>query len=734
MSARLFGRGSIVLALAFALTASLASDSGAVQLRWKSGASDLSFTEARSCTLLVHADSGSTLPLDWRLLWITASNSGPAPVLDFEAEPDAGDDPAAACELLIPASPSDVAARTLGARFCASAVGVDTVARLILRAPGAALAKLQVVGFTPSSQDSMDGTTERSNEITLNGGCSGTYPPVVFRAASTHRLGQLDVRLVGANLEGVGSVPISALDSAWTHPLSVTSKSDSRLAARAVLAAPLPEIVVGAQDAGGGLGAAGIAADSFPPLSPDACFATFEGSSDTTGMQPKDFAFVYAGDSWHIFYTRQYMTGYTDRTNSRRIGHAVATDQHLSSWTVVDRSAIQVREGRIWDNLHVWAPTIVRKPGDITYYMFYTGVQLDTIPRQPPQSPVFTEIQRIGVATSVDLNTWTQDPSPIFHNKMTSWAFQDSSGNIVDTGGGQFYSDTWQFRDPFVMEDPDSLGRWLLYYVTIDSSLNRYVVGVARTLGTDLREWKDVWPLRRTSTAFMNAGRDESPHVLHRNGNWWLLYTSNYILGDLITYTLKPTSPADSVGWGQVGGWSRPDSLKSITCGQHVFPSSLNQWHATEYVGIGPHEYLSAFADNLFGGGVIQFSQIVPPDATCPTDSIRLECPDAWTGVNLEGPRLVLHPIALGVAGASPAHGAASLRLAVAQRARVHVAVYDLLGRRVRTLLDGWTPEGAITLQWDGRSDQGGVAGSGIYFVRATSASGRAVVRIPLLH
>ncbi len=573
----------------------------------------------------------------------------------------------------------------------------------------------------------MEGTTVCSEELTLNGGCVGNYPPVVFRATSTHHLGRLDVRLVGANLLKVTSVPISAHDSSWTYPLEVSSRSDSQVTAHALLAAPLPEIVVGAQDELGGVGASTIPADNFPPLSPQFCSATFEGSSDTTGMQPKDFAFLDAGDSWHVFYTRQYQTSnYTDQSNTRRIGHAVSTDQHLNSWTVVDRSAIQVRPGKIWDNLHVWAPTIVRKPGDITYYMFYTGVQLDTL-SQPPNLRT-SEIQRIGIATSVDLNTWTQDATPVYSNKRTSWAFRDSSHNVVQISPTQFYSDTWQFRDPFVMQDPDNPGKWLLYFAAIDSTLNKYVVGLARTQGTDLRVWQDVWPLRRTSAAFMNASRDESPHAFKRNGKWWLLYTSNHVDGDQITFTLTANSPADSAGW------LRPDSLKAITCGQHGFPSSLNQWHATEYVGIGSHEYLSAFADNLFGGGVIQFTQIVHPDATCPTDSILLSCPDVWTDVAPNAGARTNKPVSLLLSGASPARGSASLRLTLADRGRIHLAIYDVFGRRVRSLLDGWMPAGPTTVAWDGRGDQGAVTSSGIYFARATGTRGRAVVRIPLLH
>jgi hypothetical protein len=114
-----------------------------------------------------------------------------------------------------------------------------------------------------------------------------------------------------------------------------------------------------------------------------------------------------------------------------------------------------------------------------------------------------------------------------------------------------------------------------MYFVTIDSTLNRFVVGVAATEAGDIRNWKDVWPLRRTSAAFMDADRDESPHALFRHGKWWLLYTSNHYYGDQITYSLNATSPVDS------STWSRPDSLKAITCGEHDFPTSINQWHAT---------------------------------------------------------------------------------------------------------------------------------------------------------
>src|SRR5689334_11393230 len=79
---------------------------------------------------------------------------------------------------------------------------------------------------------------------------------------------------------------------------------------------------------------------ALPPHAIETCFSNFSAAQDTTKMQPKDFCLVDGGDAWHLFYTRQYTTpNYAnDRTNTHSIGHAVSTDRHLSSWTIVDRA------------------------------------------------------------------------------------------------------------------------------------------------------------------------------------------------------------------------------------------------------------------------------------------------------------------------------------------------------------------------------------------------------------
>lgn len=54
-----------------------------------------------------------------------------------------------------------------------------------------------------------------------------------------------------------------------------------------------------------------------------------------------------------------------------------------------------------------------------------------------------------------------------------------------------------------------------------------------------------------------------------------------------------------------------------------------------------------------------------------------------------------------------------SWKLAVGSH--VELAIYDLLGQRIRTLVDGNKPAGAHQAQWDGRDDRGRAVSSGVY-------------------
>jgi hypothetical protein len=66
----------------------------------------------------------------------------------------------------------------------------------------------------------------------------------------------------------------------------------------------------------------------------------------------------------------------------------------------------------------------------------------------------------------------------------------------------------------------------------------------------------------------------------------------------------------------------------------------------------------------------------------------------------------------------NPAYRGATIEYGLAHRGRVSVAVYDLSGRRVRSLVDGEAPAGVTLARWNLRDEGGARVGPGVYFVR----------------
>jgi hypothetical protein len=63
----------------------------------------------------------------------------------------------------------------------------------------------------------------------------------------------------------------------------------------------------------------------------------------------------------------------------------------------------------------------------------------------------------------------------------------------------------------------------------------------------------------------------------------------------------------------------------------------------------------------------------------------------------------------------------------------VELAVYDLLGRKVAVLYSGFVDGGEISINWNGRSDDGSNLSSGVYFYRLLTVSGKSSTRMMVL-
>jgi hypothetical protein len=76
----------------------------------------------------------------------------------------------------------------------------------------------------------------------------------------------------------------------------------------------------------------------------------------------------------------------------------------------------------------------------------------------------------------------------------------------------------------------------------------------------------------------------------------------------------------------------------------------------------------------------------------------------------------------------NPARGSASMRFALPKAGAARLAIFDVNGRRVRTLLDGAQDAGEHALTWDLRDEQGRAVNAGLYLARF-EASGRVITR-----
>jgi beta-glucanase (GH16 family) len=81
----------------------------------------------------------------------------------------------------------------------------------------------------------------------------------------------------------------------------------------------------------------------------------------------------------------------------------------------------------------------------------------------------------------------------------------------------------------------------------------------------------------------------------------------------------------------------------------------------------------------------------------------------------------------------NPFNPSTTIQFSLPYADHVNVAVYDITGRRVRTLLNDARGEGEHSITWDGRDDSGHAAASGVYFTRVETGSQTAVKRMLLL-
>jgi hypothetical protein len=88
----------------------------------------------------------------------------------------------------------------------------------------------------------------------------------------------------------------------------------------------------------------------------------------------------------------------------------------------------------------------------------------------------------------------------------------------------------------------------------------------------------------------------------------------------------------------------------------------------------------------------------------------------------------------LGPLGPNPMNPSTTISIHLLQPATVRLAVYDTQGRLVRNLVAGESlPAGASRVRWDGRTDMGSPAASGVYFIQLEAGDVRAAKRVVVM-
>lgn len=403
----------------------------------------------------------------------------------------------------------------------------------------------------------------------------------------------------------------------------------------------------------------------------------------------------------HLIYQR---TGGT-HGGETTFGHAWTGD--MLHWAV-DTLAFSV-DTTWWNRRHVWAPSLVERNGRT--YLFYTGVD--------DQND-----QRIGYVSTAVLDTsnteWDSTRVMVWEAAKTSWAVPDPP----------VYSGQTQFRDAFVMNDPEHAGSLLMYFGahdSIDARLHRgaMVVGVARSDPDDVNTWHDLGYFPKTLRSVTGIPQLEGPHVFSHNGTgnrWRLMFTNaGSPPGENGGTTIRfiELAPGESPADTSSEHWSAPIVLREYMNG---LPSSYG-WSGSEHLRVGNVEYLGGFTAWSINEMGISYTRMVYNGNTFTIAAPSVTSVDEY--------RSPARGLTLAVLGWAPGATQAKFRIDSPLALAAKLEVFDAQGRRIATPFAGEVAAGRTDVAWDlrGHGGAGGVA-SGVYFARLRFAGGERVARL----
>lgn len=403
---------------------------------------------------------------------------------------------------------------------------------------------------------------------------------------------------------------------------------------------------------------------------------------------------------FHFIYQRSGGTHIAETS----FGHAWSPD--LLHWAV-DTLAFAV-DTTWWNRHHVWSPSVIEANGRT--YLFYTGVDEH-------------EDQRIGYASTALFDTsntvWDPPRVMVWEAASTGWAVPDPP----------IYSGQTQFRDAYVMHDPEQAGCLLMYFGahdSVDTKLGRggLVVGVARSDPGSVDIWHDLGYFPKTLRGVTNVTQLEGPHAFSVDGTGagWRLMFSNAGAppgengGTTIRFiALAPgESPADTTP----AHWSAPMILRNYLNG---LPTATG-WSGSEELHVSGADYLGGFTAWSVGATGIAFTRVIwnGNDFTLAAPSVT----------SVDEYRSPARGLTLSLVGWNPRVGHVRFEIDAPLALAAKLEVFDAQGRRIATPFEGELAVGRTQATWDLTSRDGLAVASGVYFGQLRFAGGVRTVRI----
>lgn len=212
-----------------------------------------------------------------------------------------------------------------------------------------------------------------------------------------------------------------------------------------------------------------------------------------------DFWFAQDGDATHIFYLQAPKNlGNPDlRHRNASIGHAVSHD--LENWTVLP-DALQPSPASAFDDLATWTGSVIQHDG--LWYMFYTGLS----------HADGGLVQRIGLATSMDLIAWQKHTANPLIKLNPQWYEQ------LDTT--IWPSEAW--RDPYVIQNSQTgqFHAFITARITQGQPMARGTIGHA--VSDDLLKWRILPPI----SVPRQFGHMEVPQIIAHDTAYFLVFSA----------------------------------------------------------------------------------------------------------------------------------------------------------------------------------------------------------------